>query len=94
MVSSHLSYRGHKQGFSLFKEVFQPTKNQHKPQSPPVRYEGMKAAAEEDVPGLPVRAETPAAAIAPPTGGAGVVRRVAADAAEVSGGQRGGRGRR
>lgn len=44
-------------------------------------------------PGLPVCAQTLAAAVAPPTGGAGVVRREAADAAEVAGRQRGGRGR-
>lgn len=47
-----------------------------------------------DVPGLSVSDQTLAAAVAPPAGGAGVVGGEAADAAEVSGGQRGGRGRR
>lgn len=46
------------------------------------------------VPGLSVRTQTLGAAVAPPAGGAGVVRGEAADAAEVPGGQRGGRGRR
>lgn len=45
-------------------------------------------------PGLSVRTQTLGAAVAPPAGGAGVVRGEAADAAEVPGGQRGGRGRR
>ena len=47
-----------------------------------------------DVPGLSVSNQTLAAAVAPPAGGAGVVGGEAADAAEVSGRQRGGRGRR
>lgn len=46
------------------------------------------------VPGLSVRAQTLAAAVAPPAGGAGVVRGEPADAAEVTGGQRGGRSHR
>lgn len=46
------------------------------------------------VPGLSVCTQTLAAAVAPPAGGAGVVRRETTDAAEVTGGQRGGRGRR
>lgn len=41
-----------------------------------------------------MRGQTLAAAVAPPTGGAGVVRGEPADAAEVAGGQRGGGGRR
>jgi len=45
------------------------------------------------VPGLPVCTQTLAAAVAPPAGGAGVVRGEPTDAAEVPGGQRGGRGR-
>lgn len=46
------------------------------------------------VPGLSVCTQTLAAAVAPPAGGTGVVRGETADAAEVTGGQRGWRGRR
>ncbi len=46
------------------------------------------------VPGLSVCAQALAAAVAPPAGGAGVVRGEPTDAAEVTRRQRGGRGRR
>lgn len=42
-------------------------------------------------PGLAVRTQTSAAAVAPPTGRAGVMRRESTDAAEMSRRQRGGR---